>query len=76
MVNNLENTTREAILEFVYLLFDLVIIFYKKNKDILISFSKLDDVSDLKTAYHKPINISSLEKGGLAHKDTLISSFV
>ena len=78
---NLEDTTRACIIEISYVLSDLVVIFYKKNKDILISFSKLDDISDLKTAYHKPINPSFsgsiLSPGQVTHReDMLLSSFL
>ena len=42
--------------DFFYVMLDLVTILYKKNKDILISFSKLDEVGQLGTIYHKAVS--------------------
>lgn len=42
--------------DFFYVLLDLVTILYKKNKDMLISFSKLDEVGQLGTIYHKQMS--------------------
>ena len=35
-----------------YMLLSLSILFFKRDKDILLSFSKLDEVASLNTVYH------------------------
>jgi hypothetical protein len=47
-------STLSTFVEIFNLMFDIVVILYKCDKDILISFSKVDQVTDLKTMFHKP----------------------
>ena len=51
-------STLSTFVELFNLAFDMIVIVYKKNKDILISFSKVDEVTDLKTRFHKPTRTS------------------
>lgn len=58
---SLDDSYRDTILEMFQLAFDFIIVFYKRDRDILISFSKLDNIAEQvhsTTLFHKP-SISS-----------------
>jgi hypothetical protein len=45
-----------SIQDFVTIIFIIWFLIYKREDDILLSFSKLDDIADIGTTFHKPRN--------------------
>ena len=45
--------TKNIISEYLYNIIEIGYMLLKQNKDIMISFSKLDEVATLDTSYHK-----------------------
>ena len=54
---------------------DLAVVVFKKEKDILVSFSKLDGTEELKTEWHKTYFSKILQSNSLSsHDDTMFDS--